>query len=247
LILFADVAHGRAHYPAHELLFRERKIRYRLSMGAKWAVPSVGTSAAEQALIERLCAGDEASFVALINRYHGALVRVAMIHTGDRSVAEEVVQETWLGVIEGIKIFRILLNQARKRGARESRSIPVSAMSDGERASEGPAVDEHRFLPADHPIEPGHWAIAPTSWGPNPEQRLLMTETLTHIQSALEALPKSQREVMTLRDVSGWSSAEVCELLGISEPNQRVLLHRARSKVRRGLERYFDGKGIYAQ
>lgn len=245
--------HGRAH----ELQFRERQIRYRSSMDENQAGSSVEISRTDQALVERLRTGDEASFVALLDRYHGALLRLAMIYTADRAVAEEVVQETWLGVIEGIKrfegrsslktwIFRILLNQARKRGVRESRSIPFSAMLDSERASEERAVDEHRFLPADHPHEPGHWAVAPTSWAPNPEERLLMTDTLTHIWSAMEALPKSQREVLTLRDVSGWTPAEVCELLGISEANQRVLLHRARSKVRRDLERYFDDEGIYA-
>jgi RNA polymerase sigma-70 factor (ECF subfamily) len=245
------------HGWAHELLFREREIRYRLSMDEKQAVSGVGASSADQALTERLCARDEASFVALLDRYQDALLHLAMIYTTDRAVAEEVVQETWLGVIEGIKrfegrsslktwIFRILLNQARKRGARESRIIPFSAMFDSERASEERAVDEHRFLQAAHPHEPGHWAVAPTSWGPNPEERLLMTEALNHIWSAMEALPKSQREVLTLRDVSGWTSAEVCELLGISEANQRVLLHRARSKVRRDLERYFDSEGIYA-
>ena len=224
-------------------------------MDEKQAVSSVGASSADQALAERLCAGDEASFVALLDRYHDALLGLAIMYTADRAVAEEVVQETWLGVIEGIKrfegrsslktwIFRILLNQARKRGARESRSIPFSAVFDSERTSEERAVDEHRFLPADHPHEPGHWAAAPTSWGPDPEERLVMTETLNHVQIAIEALPKSQREVLTLRDVSGWTSAEVCELLGISEVNQRVLLHRARSKVRRQLEHYFDGERI---
>jgi RNA polymerase sigma-70 factor (ECF subfamily) len=117
-------------------------------------------------------------------------------------------------------------------------------MFDSESASEEPAVDEHRFLPANHPHEAGHWSAAPTSWGRNPEEQLLMTDALKHVKSAIETLPKSQREVLTLRDVSGWTSAEVCGLLGISEVNQRVLLHRARSKVRRELERYFDDEGI---
>ncbi len=224
-------------------------------MGEKQAVSGVETLSVDQTLVERLCAGDEASFVALVNRYHNALLRLAMTYTADRAVAEEVVQETWLGVIEGIKrferrsslktwIFCILLNQARKRAGRESRSIPFSAMFDSESASEEPAVDEHRFLPANHPYEAGHWSAAPASWGRNPEERLLMTEALKHVKSAIETLPKSQREVLTLRDVSGWTSAEVCGLLGISEVNQRVLLHRARSKVRRELERYFDDEGI---
>ncbi len=224
-------------------------------MDKRQVVSRARVSPADQALVERLRGGDEASFVALLDRYQGALLRVAMIYTPDRAVAEEVVQETWLGVIEGIErfagrsslktwIFRILLNQARKRGARESRSAPFSSIFGDEGTLNEPAVDEERFLPADHPNEAGHWASAPATWGPDPEKCLVMSDALNHLQTAIEALPKGQRQVLTLRDVSGWTSAEVCDLLGISEVNQRVILHRARSKVRRQLELYFDGEGI---
>jgi RNA polymerase sigma-70 factor (ECF subfamily) len=202
-------------------------------------------------LVGALGAGDEATFVALLDQYHAALVRLALIYVSDRAVAEEIVQETWLAVLQGIHrfegraslktwLFRILLNQARKRGARDSRQIPFSALWQPESEPAEPAVEAERFWPADVPREAGHWVSLPDSWADVPESHLLSQETQAYLLRAIEDLPPSQREVITLRDVEGWTAGEVCALLAISEANQRVLLHRARCKVRQALEHYFQ-------
>jgi RNA polymerase sigma-70 factor, ECF subfamily len=193
--------------------------------------------------------GDEGAFEALVKRYHASLLRVAMLYLRDKSVAEEVVQETWLGVIRGLDrferrsllrtwIFRILTNTAKTRAVRENRSVPFSALASAE-ADEGPSVEPERFRGADDRWS-GHWASPPQSWTDLPESRLVSKETLEVVQDAIAALPVMQAKVMTLRDVEGWSSEEVCALLELSQGNQRVLLHRARSKVRAELERYLD-------
>lgn len=214
-------------------------------------VGEVVTSAADMEVVRALRAGDEAAFATLVERYNGALLRLARMYVHDRAVAEEVVQDTWVGVLNGIDrfepraslktwIFRILMNRARTSAKREGRSIPFSAA--WERASEPdePAVDPERFLVADVPDEPaGWWVSPPRDWGASPERAILATETRAYVDGAIAALPPQQREVITLRDVEGWSSAEVRNVLNISEMNQRVLLHRARSKVRQALERYF--------
>jgi RNA polymerase sigma-70 factor (ECF subfamily) len=211
---------------------------------------SQGASAGERELVARLRAGDEGAFEALIDRYHRSLLRLAMLYVPSYAIAEEVVQETWLGVLQGLSrfegrsslrtwIFRILTNRARTRGQREGRSIPFSAVWNPEGEAAEPAVEADRFLPPEH-ASAGHWMSHPHNWDALPEERLLGRETRAQIQQAIDALPGSQREVITLRDVEGWSSEEVCNILNISEPNQRVLLHRARSKVRRALERYLD-------
>jgi RNA polymerase sigma-70 factor (ECF subfamily) len=172
-----------------------------------------------------------------------------MIYVADRATAEDVVQEAWLGVLRGLDrfeeraslktwIFRILVNRARTRAQREGRTIPFSAAWNPETEPSEPAVDPGRFLDASHPRQPGHWASPPESWGSSPEERLLARETRAYIEQAIAALPPSHREVITLRDIQGWSSEAVCHLLNISEANQRVMLHRARSKVRAALERY---------
>jgi RNA polymerase sigma-70 factor (ECF subfamily) len=161
---------------------------------------------------------------------------------GSRAVAEEVVQEAWVGVLKGIGsfegrstlktwIFRILTNIAKTRGQREGRTIPFSALA----ADDEPAVDPDRFQgPEDR--SPGHWASPPRGWGP--EERLLGSETREVIDAAIAELPPSQAIVITMRDVDGFTSEETCNALDISETNQRVLLHRARSKVRQALEDY---------
>jgi RNA polymerase sigma-70 factor (ECF subfamily) len=205
------------------------------------ALESSGLSLEERRLLKALREGDESAFASLLGTYHSGLVNLAMVYVRNRAVAEEVVQEAWLGVIRGLErfegrsslktwIFRIVANIAKTRSAREGRSIPFSALGDSE---EGPSVDPRRFGPDDH------WSSSsPASWETIPEERLQAKETLARIQEAIERLPASQRAVVTLRDVQGWSSEEVCELLGISEGNQRVLLHRARTKVRGALEQH---------
>lgn len=211
------------------------------------------TGEEEMRLIAALRAGDESAFARLLDRYHNALVRLALVYVDDRAVAEEVAQETWLGVLQGLGrfegrsslktwIFRILMNTARTRGVREARTIAFSALAVAGDDMDEPAVDPDRFLPPDHSNWPGHWAAAPSSWSQTPEQLLLSVETRAHIDSAIAALPPNQAEVMTLRDIDGWTSEEVCNVLGITETNQRVLLHRARSKVRQALEQYLSEK-----
>jgi RNA polymerase sigma-70 factor (ECF subfamily) len=201
------------------------------------------------ALLAALRRGDEAAFMALVERYHAALVRLASAYVPDRSVAEDVAQETWLGVLQGIGrfegrsslrtwIFRILVNRARTRGARERRSVPFSALGEGDNGG-GPTVEPERFFPDGHPVA-GEWAAPPRPWEYRPEDRILAAEVRRVVAAAVADLPPRQRMVISLRDVEGWTAQEVRVALDLSEGNQRVLLHRARAKVRRELERYFD-------
>jgi len=207
---------------------------------------SVRPDGEDQAFKRALEDRDEHAFVELVNRYQSSLLRLALVHCRSRAVAEEVVQETWLGVLRGIErfegrsslktwLFRILVNRARTRAEIEGRTIPFSSLE-----SEEPSVSSDRFLGPDHPEWPGHWSAPPRSWGASPESELLSKETLELVSRAIAALAPAQREVITLRDVDGWTSEEVCNVLGISETNQRVLLHRARAKVRAALESHFD-------
>ena len=195
----------------------------------------------DERLVEALRNHDEAAFASLLDRYSASMARVARLYVRSSAVAEEVVQDAWLAVLEGIDrfegrsslktwIFRILTNIAKTRGERESRSLPFSALEDADE----PAVDPDRFVLR-------HWAVPPDSWRTLPAERLLSQETLGVVARAIEALPPSQQAVISLRDVEGWSSEEVRNVLDLSETNQRVLLHRARSKVRRALEDYFNG------
>jgi len=199
----------------------------------------------EADLIAAIKRRDEAAFVQVVTHYHGSLVRLARIYAGSRALAEEIVQEAWLGVLQGMEhfegrssfktwLFRIVVNRAKTRAARESRTIPFSALVDE------PAVPAERFLGPDHPEWPGHWATPPRSWGASPDEQLLSREMLDLIDQAIATLPPAQREVITLRDVEGATSEEACNVLGLTETNQRVLLHRARSRVRAALERHFE-------
>jgi RNA polymerase sigma-70 factor (ECF subfamily) len=201
--------------------------------------------AAESELLEALRAGDEDAFAQLVREYQPSLVRVARIYVPTPAAAEEVAQETWLGVLKGLDrfegrsslrtwIFRILTNIAKTRGQRERRTVPFSALERPDAVPEA-AVDADRFLPPDHERWPGHWASRPEPW---PEERLLAAETRAVVERAIDELPPAQRAVISLRDIEGWSSEEARNALGISETNQRVLLHRARSKVRQALEDY---------
>jgi RNA polymerase sigma-70 factor (ECF subfamily) len=199
-------------------------------------------------LVSALRRGDEDSFAALVDEYSPALLRLAMTFVRTRDVAEEVVQETWVGLIRGIDrfegrsslkswLFTILRNTAISRGERERFSTPMSALARDEE-QDGPVIDPDRFLPADHPQWPGHWAIGPTAW-PVPEEGLMAAETRDVIAAAIRELPPTQRAVIALRDVEGWGPDEVCRALEVSDANQRVLLHRARTKVRAAIEGYF--------
>jgi RNA polymerase sigma-70 factor (ECF subfamily) len=207
-------------------------------------------SAEDLRMVEALRSGNEGAFVSLIDRYHASMLRLAMVFVSSQAVAEEVVQEAWLGVLQGLDrfegrsslktwIFRILTNRAKTRALREGRSVPFSSLPEFNSDLPEPAVEPERFRGTDQQW-PGHWISFPNSWDEIPEERILSQETLTRIQEAIDALPPGQREVITLRDIEGWPSDETCNLLGVSEANQRVLLHRARSRVRRALERYFE-------
>ena len=211
------------------------------------AVPRALQLADDTAVVAALRRGDEEVFTGLVNAYSSSLLRLAQDFVRTRAVAEEVVQETWLAVLSGIDrfegrsslktwLYRILVNKAKTRGMRESRTVPFSAL-----AVEGdePAVPEERFHGPGHQWE-GHWASPPRSLDTVPEHRLLAREARERIAEALETLPDSQRVVVTLRDVAGWDAEEVCGALGLSEGNQRVLLHRGRSKLRAALERYLE-------
>jgi RNA polymerase sigma-70 factor, ECF subfamily len=206
---------------------------------------------ADRLLVTALRRGDEKAFAELVDRYQGPLIRLAMVYVRNRAVAEEVVQDTWVAVLGGLErfegrsllrtwIFRILVNRAKTRAVREARTTPFSPLEPDD-GDDFAAVPAERFLDAAHPVWPGHWASPPNSWDGVPERRVLDAETLELVRAAIAELPPAQARVITLRDVEGWDSAEVCELLGVSEGNQRVLLHRARSKVRAALERHLDG------
>jgi RNA polymerase sigma-70 factor (ECF subfamily) len=204
----------------------------------------------EPELLGALRRGDEAAFVRLVEALHGAMLRLAMVHVGDRATAEEVVQDAWLGVLQQLDrfegrsslktwILRIVSNRAKTRAIRERRTVPFSALPGGDQDVDEPGVEPDRFLPAGHRWA-GHWASPPRSWRDVPEDLLLSRETMTEVERAVDGLPVAQQAVLVLRDVEGLTAAEACHLLGLSEGNQRVLLHRARSKVRAALERYLD-------
>jgi RNA polymerase sigma-70 factor (ECF subfamily) len=198
--------------------------------------------------LEALRSGDERAFMEVVERYHSSLLRVAQIWVSSRSVAEEVVQDTWVAVLRGIDrfegrsslktwIFRILANTAKTRAVREGRTIPFSSLQNPGAVPE-PALSPDRFRDSEDPSWPGHWASHPAAWDELPEKRLESLETRARLEAAIAELPAAQRAVISLRDIEGWSSEEVRNALELGETNQRVLLHRARSKVRAALEEY---------
>jgi len=202
----------------------------------------------EEQLVAALKAGDEAAFMALVEAWGPAMLRLARAHVPSQAIAEDVVGDAWVGILRGLDrfegrsslktwAFRIVSNIAKTRGVRESRSVPFSsATPDGD---EGPAVDPDRFqTEADR--HPGHWQTPPEPW---PDKRLEDAETRDAALAAIAALPPRQREIITLRDIEGFSADEARNALELSETNQRVLLHRARSKVRRALEQHFETAG----
>jgi len=194
----------------------------------------------DHGLVARLRAGDEAAFAELVDRYDRQLRRLARTFVRTDAQADDVVQETWLGVINGIGrfegrsslktwIFRILVNRARTRAVREARQVPFSSLAGAE--DDGPAVDPSRFTD-------GGWSQPPEPFDAQPETALLAGELRGRLAEVIDTLPEQQRTVILLRDVGGLDGPEVAEALGISEGNQRVILHRARSRVRAGLEEY---------
>jgi RNA polymerase sigma-70 factor (ECF subfamily) len=198
---------------------------------------------ADDVLAEQLRSGDDDTFALLLDGWSGGMLRVARSFVSTEESAAEVVQETWLAVIEGIErfegrsslktwVYRILTNTAKRRGTREHKVVPMSSVDDS-----GPTVDPSRFRPAGDPF-PGHWWDFPPAW-PSPEQGLLSGEVRERLKEALTELPERQRLVVVLRDVEGRPYDEVCELLGITAANQRVLLHRARAFLRGKLEEYY--------
>jgi RNA polymerase sigma-70 factor (ECF subfamily) len=202
-------------------------------------------------LVAALRAGDERAFMELVDRYGPSMLRVAMRFVRTRAVAEEVVQDAWVGVLDGIGrfegrssfktwLFRILTNTAQTRGARESRTTPVSFHSESDLEPGVTSVDPERFLAAGERWA-GWWASAPVRFDEQPESRLLSSETIALVRQVVEGLPEAQRTVIAMRDIAGFSSEEVCSSLGITEGNQRVLLHRARTKVRLALEQHLGG------
>ena len=204
----------------------------------------------EQKLIASLRAGDEKAFERLVDEWSPALLRTALAYVPSRAVAEEVVQDTWLGVLQGLArfegrsalrtwVFQILLNNARTRGQRERRTIPFASLRRrDEDGKDEPTVDADRFQ-GRRGEQPGAWASPPGEWDA-PEEKLATAETRLKMLEAIADLPLRQREVLTLRDIQGWSAEETCNALELSESNQRVLLHRARAKVREALERHFE-------
>ena len=206
----------------------------------------------DAALVQKLRDGDEEAFAGLVEELTGPLTRLALAHVPSRAVAEEVVADTWVGVLTGLDrfegrsalrtwIFQILLNNARTRGVREKRTLPFAYFR--RRAEEGrdePSVDPERFHRRG--AERGGWARPPVEWG-DPSEVLASEAARDAMLEAIAELPPRQREVLTLRDIQGYSAEEARNALGVSETNQRVLLHRARSKVRAALERHFEAEG----
>ncbi len=205
-------------------------------------------------MVRALQNGDESVFSSVMDWYSGALLRLAMAYVPSRAVAEEVVQETWMGVLEGIHrfegrssfktwLFRILTNRAKTRGTRESRYETYGLVTDASDSDDGPNLEESLFVTEGS--REGHWKNPPQSWeADTPERALLSKECRWAIDEAIAGLPDTQRQVITLRDVEGVSSEDVCNILEISETNQRVLLHRARTKVRRVLEPYVRNEKV---
>jgi RNA polymerase sigma-70 factor, ECF subfamily len=205
--------------------------------------PSFQEAREEQLLVQALRERDDQAFELVLDRWYSAMLRTAMTYVGSRARAEEVVQETWLAVLAGIHgfkgrsslrtwIFRILINRARTCATREARVVPLSSLADSQEGAGWGGTpypaDPLERIPAG--AEPVFGAGA--SAGASAEEQLLARELAERIEQAVAALPGRQREVIVLRDVEGWSAAEVCNVLEISESNQRVLLHRARVKVR---------------
>jgi RNA polymerase sigma-70 factor (ECF subfamily) len=209
--------------------------------------------AADTEVLNSLKAGNEEAFASLVGQYHRHLVYAAQKYVRDPGTAEDVAQDTWIGLLDSLGrfegrcslktwLFRILFNKAQTRASRDGRMVPFSTLATDETSGAWSSVDPSYFKDPDDPVEPGHWISQPPAWKTNPEQIVQDKEALEIVERAIDDLPPAQGTVALLRDVHGLSSKEVCNALGITETNQRVLLHRARTTVRRALsERYGTG------
>jgi RNA polymerase sigma-70 factor (ECF subfamily) len=212
---------------------------------------TIRASVDDLALVERLKAGDEVAFMALVDALGPSMRRVARMYVSTDAVADECVQEAWLGVVQGLHrfegrsslrtwIFRIVVNVAKTRGQREGRSVPFATLAGDD--DERPSFDPSSFQGDDDP-SPGHWSTLPFDWRGAPEARAEARELLGVIGGTLERLPPMQAEVVRLHDVLGWSSEEVRNALDLTDTNQRVLLHRGRARLRRAIEDYLRTEG----
>ncbi|HUJ12572.1 MAG TPA: RNA polymerase sigma factor [Thermoanaerobaculia bacterium] len=197
-------------------------------------LPMVASQVADETLLDQICGGDDQAFNELVVKYHDAMIRVARAHVRSDALAEEAAQDAWLAILNGCRrferrsslktwMFRIVINRARTHAAHEHRGDWLLELTEA-------SADDVRFHPN------GSWAVPPRSW--TPEERLLAGEVRQRIDKAIANLPPMQQQVITLRDVCGWSGDEVCDLFAISGANQRILLHRARAKVRQSLEEF---------
>ena len=209
--------------------------------------------AAEGRLVEALRAGDEEAFAWLVRLHGPTMFRIARLYTSSRAVAEEVVQETWVGVVTGVGrfegrsslrtwLFRILVNRAKARAVAERRTVTFAEVDAPEAVEPEVSVQAERVRGGGRRWV-DHWTTAPPRWAEHPEERLLSQETVAIVERAAASLPAGQRAVVILRDVVGCAAHEVCDILGISANNQRVLLHRARMKVRTALEQQLGVRG----
>ncbi len=217
-------------------------------------MPRREPASSEIALLAALRGGDEDAFSALVDAHGAAMRRVALTFVRSSAVADEVVQEAWLGALRGLDRFegraslrtwllRIVANIARTHAVREARAVPFSSLELAREAGSEhePALPTDRFQGPDGRL-PHCWASFPVPWSTEPDSALLSAETRRLIADTIAGLGDGQRIVITLRDVEGWDAAEVCSVLELSETNQRVLLHRARSKVRAALEGYLTAE-----
>jgi RNA polymerase sigma-70 factor (ECF subfamily) len=223
----------------------ERSMHYGWRVSSPESAVKAGSSLEDRDLVAALRAGDEAVFARLVREYGPGMLRVARNYVSTQAVAEEVVQEAWLGILRGLDrfegrssfktwLYRILTNIAMSRGEREARIVPFATLA-GEGGEEEPAVDPSRFMAEGRWA--GHWAVPPESWA-SPEPRLLEAEVRQVIDRTIAQLPEAQSIVITMCDIEGFKPEEVCNVLDISLTNQRVLLHRARARVRQALEDY---------
>lgn len=213
--------------------------------------PLSDPSGEDASLLTRLKQGDETAFMLLVERYQASMLRVAAVYVQERTLAEEVVQDTWIGVLRGLHnfegrsslktwIFSILINRAKTHAQREDRYVTAGDLiSDDDADSDSPTVDPSRFWGAGAP-DPGYWITYPNNWEQVPEDQLLSDEVRRIIQMAINTLPSMQQQVITLRDIEDLDAEQTCAMLGITDSNQRVLLHRARAAVRQAVERYLD-------